>query len=169
MNTFKSILFFLVLISLSRLIPHPPHFTPLIAAVIFLPYILEDKRGILMIPLAVLLITDYILGFYQQMLWVYGSIILLSSLSLIFHKKSFIRLLTLSFFAPSIFFIITNFGVWYGSSIYSQNTTGFFQCYFNAIPFYANHLISTVLFSLVFYVCFRFIKGRNQISSDASY
>ena len=43
MNILKGTLFFIGLFVLSRLVPHPPNFTPLIAAVIFLPFISKDK------------------------------------------------------------------------------------------------------------------------------
>ena len=60
-------------------------------------------------------------------------------------------LLGQSLSAPTIFFLITNFGVWTGSSMYSQDINGLIQCYFLALPFYASSLLATVLFASLFY------------------
>ncbi|MDG2060417.1 MAG: hypothetical protein P8J93_01195 [SAR86 cluster bacterium] len=168
MNNFKSILFFLILVSLSRLIPHPPNFTPLLSIAIFLPFLLEDKRIVLILPLAVLLITDFFLGSYNLMLWVYGSMLLISGISFYFYSNSLKRLTVLSLIAPSLFFIVTNFGVWIGSSNYSQDLSGLFLCYYYAIPFYAMNLISTLLFSVTFFIIFKLFINKKELS-DASY
>ena len=77
MNILKGTLFFIGLFVLSRLVPHPPNFTPLIAAVIFLPFISKDKLGMLL-PISVMFISDLIIGFHGQMFWVYGGFTLIS-------------------------------------------------------------------------------------------
>ena len=77
MNILKGTLFFIGLFVLSRLVPHPPNFTPLIAAVIFLPFISKDKLGMLL-PISVMFISDLIIGFHGQMLWVYGGFTLIT-------------------------------------------------------------------------------------------
>ena len=78
MNTLKSVGFFVCLLLVSRLIPHPPNFTPLIAGIIFLPFILEDKRFVIIIPMIVMLISDFIIGFHNHMFWTYGAFLLIS-------------------------------------------------------------------------------------------
>ena len=168
MNNFKYILFFLIIVSLSRLIPHPPNFTPLLSVSIFLPFLLTDKRIILIFPLAVLMITDFVIGSYKLMFWVYGSIFLISSLSLYFYTSSFKRLIFFSVITPFLFFIITNFGVWLGSTFYTQDFSGLLLCYFMAIPFLAVNLISTILFSTTFFILFRLLYKRKEIL-DAPY
>ena len=168
MNNFKYILFFLIIVSLSRLIPHPPNFTPLLSVSIFLPFLLTDKRIILILPLAVLMITDFFIGSYKLMFWVYGSIFLISSLSHYFYTNSFKRLIALSVITPFLFFIITNFGVWLGSIIYTQDFSGLVLCYYMAIPFLAMNLISTILFSITFFILFSLLYKRKEIL-DAPY
>ena len=160
MNNFKAILFFLILVSLSRIIPHPPNFTPLLSAAIFLPFLINDKRIILSLPLLVLIITDFFLGSYTQMIWVYGSLFLVSIISVYFYIFSFKRLILLSIISPSLFFMISNFGVWLGSSIYSVDLQGLLLCYYMALPFLAMNMISTILFSSAFYISLKlFNKG----------
>ena len=120
MNTLKSVSFFVCLLLVSRLIPHPPNFTPLIAGIIFLPFILEDKRFVIIIPIIVMLISDFIIGFHSHMLWTYGAFLLISLGVLGYFQKKVNRLLTLSVLSPTLFYLLTNFGVWTSSSIYSN-------------------------------------------------
>mgnify|MGYP001335885251 CR=1 FL=1 len=95
MNIFKGVVFFIGLFVLSRLIPHAPNFTPIIASVIFLPFIIKSKFG-LGLPILVMLISDLIIGFHSAMFWVYGAFILIGLMAYIFYRPSFSRVLSLA-------------------------------------------------------------------------
>ena len=150
MNLLKSLLFFVGLLILSRLIPHPPNFTPLIAGAVFLPFMLKDKTLIIGLPLLCLFISDLIIGFHNVMLWTYGSFLIIGLMVIIFSKLNLKSLLGLSIAGPSFFYLITNFGVWVSSSTYAKDIYGLLECYALALPFYGNSLSSTLLFSLLF-------------------
>ena len=45
------------------------------------------------------------------------------------------------------FFLLSNFVVWIGSGMYPHSPSGLAACYVAALPFYANDLISTGVFS----------------------
>jgi len=152
MKIFKGFIFFITLFALSRIVPHPPNFTPLIAGAIFLPYLLEDKRAVLMLPIVVLFITDLFLGFHGLMAWTYASFLLIGLLTLITFKINLTRILLISVISPTLFFILTNFGVWLGSDAYTQSVEGLITCYALGLPFYANSLLSTLLFSSSFFL-----------------
>ena len=162
MNTLKSVGFFVCLLLVSRLIPHPPNFTPLIAGIIFLPFILEDKRFVIIVPILVMLISDFIIGFHSHMLWTYGAFLLISLGVLGYFQKKVNRLLILSVLSPTLFYLLTNFGVWTSSSIYSNDIVGLIECYTLAIPFYANNLISTIIFLMAFTLVYNYmgLKGK---------
>jgi len=49
------------------------------------------------------------------------------------------------------FFVITNFGVWFSSSMYPHTVDGLVTCYIAAIPFFKYTLISDILFSAVLF------------------
>jgi hypothetical protein len=83
------------------------------------------------------LISDAIIGFHSYMIWVYGSLFLISYLQ---------RGPILS---AMMFFVITNFGVW-TSGWYGYTLEGLLTCYIMAIPFFANTLTSTVIFYILF-------------------
>ena len=62
----------------TRLIPHPPNFTPIIAMGLFGGAYLEDRRLVFLIPLIAMIIADAFLGFHGTMIWIYGSLIIIS-------------------------------------------------------------------------------------------
>jgi hypothetical protein len=166
MNILKGILFFIGLFVLSRLVPHPPNFTPIIAAIIFLPFISNSKLG-MALPIAVMLVSDLIIGFHGQMFWVYGSFLLISLSSYIFYLPKFSRVLTLSILSPTLFYLITNFGVWMGSPMYDQSLTGLFTSYVFALPFFANSLMSSILFVSSFFLIFKIYINQDLLTNKA--
>ena len=152
MNYLKGIIFLTLLLAISRVIPHPPNFTPILAGIIFLPFISKDLTFSIIVPLAAMLISDLFIGMHSLMFWTYTPIILLSYLTFILHKDSILRIGSLSIFSPMAFFLISNLGVWINSSSYAKNIFGLIECYFNAIPFYTSSAISCILFTALFYL-----------------
>ena len=74
-------IYFICFMALSRIIPHPPNFTPILAAAIVAPYIMNNKILALLVPLSAMVIADSFIGFYSGIIWVYGSILLCGILS----------------------------------------------------------------------------------------
>ena len=60
----------------SRLIPHPPNVASIAAVALFGGAYLTNKRLALIVPLAALLLSDLVLGFYRHMEVVYGAFLL---------------------------------------------------------------------------------------------
>ena len=56
-----SIILVVIIASLSRLIPHPPNFTPIIALAIFSGAHLKDKKLAFTIPIFAILLSDIFL------------------------------------------------------------------------------------------------------------
>ena len=153
----------MVLLVLSRLIPHPPNFTPLIAGAVFLPFMLKDRTLIIVgLPILCLFISDLIIGFHSLMLWTYGAFLIIGLTVLNISKLNLRTLLGLSLASPTIFYVISNFGVWLTAVTYTKDLNGLLECYFLALPFYGNSLVSTLLFSLVFFLCRHLIIKRNN-------
>ena len=148
------------LVSLTRIYPHPPNFTPILALAIFGGAFLPNKRTALFLPITAMFLSDLVIGFHSQIFAVYGSIILLSYLGNIIEKKS-IRNLTIAGISGSLFFfIVTNFSVWLGGNLYPLNIDGLIQCYIMAIPFFHNTLISTFIFLAVLFTGYSLIEKR---------
>ena len=144
----------ILILSFSRLIPHPPNFTPIIAVAIMSSYFFKNIYLSFATLLVSMLLADAFIGFYSNMLFVYLSLLLIV---FIFHKISekmnFKNLFICGFIGSLIFFIISNFGVWVLGSPgvldlpYEKNLNGLVECYVLAIPFFGNTFLSTLIFS----------------------
>ena len=145
MNYIKISLGILIAISASRFIPHPPNFTSLLALSFYVPAIL----GVIYLPALILsfIITDAIIGFHGVTLFTWGSIILIGLLSKFFMTNAQKRI-TGVIIGASLFFVITNFGVWSLGS-YGYTIEGLIACYTLAIPFFGNTIASTLIFSAI--------------------
>jgi len=153
MNYLKISTCILLALSVSRFVPHPPNFTSLLALSFYVPALL----GIRYIPALILsfLITDFFIGFHSTFLFTWGSVVVIGLFATHFNH-SILRRISGALMGATIFFIISNFGVWTGGS-YGYSFNGFLACYTMAIPFFAYSLISTFIFaSLIETVISRF-------------
>jgi len=134
----------ILLCSLARIFPHPPNFTPVIAASILGGYFLKDLRMAILFPLSIMFLSDIFLGLHSLIPITYSALALCSWLSFKFHKGSLLRLSGIGITAPILFFVISNFGVWAKSGLYATSFHGLVQCYVAAIPFFERSLSSTI-------------------------
>ena len=144
----------IIILAFARLIPHPPNFTPIIAVAIISGDFFKNFNLSVLILLAAMLISDLFIGFYENIIFVYVSLILIT---FIFHKISskinFKNLFIYGFAGSVIFFVISNFGVWALGSpgvqdiAYEKSLSGLIQCYILAIPFFGNTFLSTLIFA----------------------
>jgi len=139
--------FLIVFAVLSRLIPHPPNFTPIGGIAIFGAIKITNKYIAVLLPLICMFISDLYLGFTLVSLFVYFSFFLISLISI--HIKT--NTINKVFLSSFIFFFITNFGVWLIG--YPLTLEGFSACYLLAIPFYINTILGDFFytFSLIFF------------------
>ena len=155
----------IILLAFSRIIPHPPNFTPILSMAFFAGAILDRRLFAYFVIISSMLISDLYLGFHSSMLVVYFSISLSVLLGTIIHKRLNIinGLLGLSG-SVLLFYLITNFAVWYGSGMYTNNFQGLIECYILALPFLQNTISSTMLYSLlafsVYYLADKYINFR---------
>jgi hypothetical protein len=153
----------LIIISLgifSRLVVHAPNFTPVLSMAFLGGMYLKGRQAVL-VPLALMVISDLIIGFYPMMVLTWGSVVLISVLGLwLKDRKNFVTLLGGSIASAVIFFIVSNFGAWL--SLYPHTAPGLQQCYVLAIPFFRSTLVSTAVYSLVFYVVYEWLLKRCQ-------
>ncbi len=145
MSYFKISIGIFAALAASRFIPHPPNFTSLLALSFYVPAIL----GLKFIPALILsfFITDLIIGFHSVTLFTWGSVIVIGLLSKFFLKNKLTRIIG-ALTGATIFFIITNFGIWSLGS-YGYTVEGLMLSYTLALPFFGNTLISTIIFSVI--------------------
>jgi|TARA_B110000263_G_scaffold236940_1_gene236727 hypothetical protein len=146
----SSIVFLILLAVLSRLIPHPPNFTPIAGIAIFAANKINNKQIAILLPLICLFISDLFIGFSLISFFVYFSFVVIS-LSSVYLK---INTLHKVFLGSGLFFVISNFGVWIIE--YPLSLDGFIKCYFLAIPFYLNTLFGDLFYTFSLFISFRF-------------
>ena len=147
----------ILILALARLIPHPTNFTPVIAVAILSGYFFKNIYLSFTALLVSMLIADLFIGFYENIIFVYLSLLLIAFIFYKLCNKINLKNLFIYAFAGSlIFFIISNFGVWALGSLgvynvpYEKSLSGLIECYVLAIPFFGNTFLSTLVFS---YTC----------------
>ena len=132
-----------IALAASRLIPHPPNFTSLLALSFYVPALLGARY----LPILVMsfLITDFFIGLHFVILFTWGSVIFIGLSAKFFLQNIYTRI-SGSLLGAFIFYIITNFGVW-SIGLYGYTLEGLILCYTFAIPFFVYSLISTFIFS----------------------
>ena len=148
------------LVSLTRIYPHPPNFTPILALAIFGGAYLPNKRTALLLPIIIMFFSDLIIGFHSQIYAIYGTIIKLTLLRNTKKTKNIKNLAITGFTGSVIFFIITNFSVWLSDGLYPLTTAGLIECYVMAIPFFHNTLISTLTFLAILFFGYSFVEKK---------
>ena len=144
------VLFFYLVafIAFGRIIPHPPNFTPVIAMAVFMPYLTRNLSSAILLPLTAMFVSDLYIGFHSMMFWVYGSILLATTLShyTMSIKKTYVHLGSNAVLSSTLFFGLTNFAVWMSGHMYPMTMEGLMLCYTMAIPFFGNTLAGTLLY-----------------------
>ena len=157
----SSIFILIAILAFSRLIPHPPNFTPLLGMAVFAGAMLDKKLLAFMVPLLAMFLSDLVLGFHSSISIIYFAIMLNVVIGfLLVSKFTYLRGLVALFSGAFIFFIVTNFAVWLGSSMYSQDINGLISCYIMAIPFFQNTLLSTVMYGLGAFYLFDLFENK---------
>ena len=107
------------------------------------------------VAVLVMMATDYYLttvvynypfhvqGYVVTWAW-YAAVCLLGS-RVLRGKPSALRVTGAVLASSTSFFILSNFMVWAGSTMYAHSTAGLAACYVAAIPFYANDGMSTAV------------------------
>lgn len=145
----------------SRLIPHAPNFTATISGIIFGAIAIRHPLSVFYIMLSYF-IADLIINvlIYQigpvslnQLIWVYAPLIFIYFISRSFKNitNGPSKVLILCLTGSVLFFVVSNFGVWMLSSLYSKDLTGLSACYIAALPFWTNEIAGTLFYSLVMF------------------
>jgi hypothetical protein len=134
---------------LTRFVPHEPNFTPVLALALFGGVYLKRSQALLL-PLALMMVSDLFLGLHPVIGFTWGSIFLISCMGLWIRKsQSMTRMVAGSLASAVLFFVVTNFGCWI--AYYPHTWEGFSSCYALAVPFFRGTLLSTLLYTVVLF------------------
>ena len=151
----------IIVLSFSRLIPHPWNFTPVLAMGIFSGFYFKNFILSSFIVVFSMFVGDLFLGFHSTMFFTYTSLIIAVVLGLLIKKFKFTEILFYGVASSVCFFIITNFGAWLThGEMYAKNFSGLMQSYVMAIPFFQNTLLSTFVYLLLFKLLFDLVVKK---------
>lgn len=150
----------ILLAALSRLLPHPPNFTPVESMALFAGALFIDRRLALLVPLVAMAVSDVGLellmgrgyGFHGLLPLVYACIAATVLLGFALRGRLGVAsIAAASVFAALAFFAVTNFAVWWGSSMYPHTWEGLVACYVAALPFLGNGIAGTLFYSALLF------------------
>ena len=148
-----ALLFAILAAALLRLVPHPPNFSPIGAMALFSGAYLGRHWLAFAAPIAALVISDLVLGFYDGMLFQYAATLLAVAIgwALLSSRRGALRIAGAAVASAILFFAISNFGVWASGTIYPRDLGGLGAAYVAAIPFFQNSLAGYLFFSAMLF------------------
>lgn len=176
-----SLLLLVVIASLYRIMPGRPYgFAPQIAMAIFGGAIIKEKKFAFLLPLLSMFISDVlyeilfingltsISGFYGGQLLNYALFAGLTIFGFSIRDFNLKKIGLASVSAPTVYFLLSNFFVWASSSPLAgwgrpKTFDGLMMVFADGLPFYPWSLVSTLVFSALFFGCYYFIFQK-QIS-----
>ncbi|MFA5356142.1 MAG: DUF6580 family putative transport protein [Candidatus Omnitrophota bacterium] len=135
---------------LLRVAPHSPNFTPVAAIALFGGCYLRKKYA-LIVPLALMIVSDLAIGLHDVFIFTWGGFLLVSMIGLwLKNHKGVSTTVSASLVSSVIFYIVSNFGVWL-MGYYPRNPAGLISCYAMALPFLRAFTFSTLFYTAVFF------------------
>ena len=172
------IAFVVFLVALSRLVPHafevPQlfNFSPLGGIALFGAAYFTRKYMAFLLPILALWASNLLLdnvfysAYYDGFAWfanweIYLTLALTVVLGILFLKKvTPFRLLGASLSASVLFFVVSNFFVWLGGTMYAKSLAGLMACYVAAIPFFWNTLAGDLFYVALLFGVFEWVKKQ---------
>lgn len=164
-----------------HLLPHPPYnFSPIAAIGLFGAACFDRRWLALAVPFLALFISDLVLNnviyraFFPEFAfftswWIYLAFGLAMALGWLFlrAKQSPARLIGTSLAASLLFFLITNFSVWFEGTMYPKTAEGLLACYAAGIPFLGNTILGDLFFTGALFGSFHFVLNRQAQKQHA--
>lgn len=154
---------------------HPVNFSPVYAALLFGGAFLK-KRDSIWFPLMAIGLCDFLLtmGIYGETFRWFEILNLVAFAAvvpvgwLLRGRTSVGRVLAASLAGPTVFFVLSNLGVWVSGFLYPRTAAGLTACFAAAIPFYGNTLASGVVFCAILFGGYEFYRRRFAQPHDAA-
>jgi hypothetical protein len=162
----------IALAALSRLLPHPPNFSPVEAMALFGGAYFAHRGWAVMVPLIAMVLSDVALGLihggtYLEYVTSLGfwSVYLCIALSSIMGfglrgKVNGANVLGYSLAGSVLFFVVTNFFTWFGGTMYPQTGAGLVAAYVAAIPFFQWTVLGTLFYAALLFGGFALLRRR---------
>lgn len=174
-RTVVLLLFMLIIIGLRVIAPLSPefkliaNFSGMGAVAIFGGAYFKNNIAAFLLPVSVLFLSDLGLvltmgkdyGFYQGWYYTYIAFVLMVLVGkLIITKVNVQNVIGAGLAAVFIHWIVSDFGVWFGSTFYPQTLAGFWACLVAAIPFELKFLYGTLGYAALMFGAFEALKVK---------
>ena len=168
---------FLVVAVAVRFLPHPWHFTPVAAALLF--FGAHRSRAQFLLPFALLAASDvvltklvYVYPFTWDHLvsWAWYAAVLVLGARLRNHMKPG-WILGSALASSVLFYVASNFAVWAAWNMYPKTFAGLIACYTVALPFFERAVAGDLFYTALFFslpVAFRQLSQAWRASRGAA-
>ncbi len=158
--------------ALSRVIPHPPNFSPIEAVALFGGAYFAKRHWALLVPLLALLASDLVLGalnggLYRDYLFSAGYLMVYVCIALstvlgfgLRGKVTGGRVLAYSLAGSMLFFVVTNFGAWLSDPFYPKTAAGLVAAYVAGVPFFQWTVLGTLFYAALLFGGFELLRNR---------
>ena len=170
----KDILFLLLIVVISAVLPHPANVTPIGALGLFAGTYIR-KQGFLLLPMVAAIFADLTtVGVYSVliMFFVYsGHLVSALCGRYLVRDRALVARLPIAVVATSIgFYLVSNLGNWW---VYQpHNWAGIVECYTLGLPYLARTLFGNVLYSSLFFGVFKLMQqalSKIEVPARAGY
>ncbi len=145
----------LIFAVLTRLVPHPNWINFTAVGGMLLYFGARRSFREMLAPLAALMATDYILTVFTYhyafqwqayvTTWAWYLAVMMFGRALLSSRTTVLRVAAGVILGPTLFFIVSNYAVWVGGTMYPHTALGLRACYIAAIPFYRSDVQSTAI------------------------
>jgi hypothetical protein len=145
--------------ALTRVMPHPWNFTAVGAMCLFGGATFQRRWQAIAVPMIALLISDVAIAYLQ-----YGGDLttmtsfkyllfgLIAAMGMLIRGRTNpANVMGLAIASSVVFFVLSNFNRWLGSTDYPQTASGLLACYVAAIPFARNMVFADLFYSAVLF------------------
>lgn len=170
---FPIVIFMIILAAASRFLPHPANFAPIGAMALFGAAYFSKKIWAFVIPIVTMWLSDLVMTnvvfdysesfiwFYQGSFFTYASFALIALFGILVLKKVKVQNVVLgSLGASVIFFIVSNFGVWFSTPMYPNTFSGLIACYVAGLPFFKMTILGDMVYCGIMFGIFELAQAR---------
>ncbi len=148
----------IVAVAATRLFPHPPNFSPVMAVALFGSAVFANRYAGVALAMAMMVLSDLFIGSHSTQPFVYVAMAGAGALGfLLREKRTALKIAGATLAGSMLFFIVTNFGVFVMQDLYAKNLQGLTECYAMALPFFQNSLAGDLVFTAVLFTLHHFL------------
>lgn len=163
----------ILLAALTRLLPHPPNFSPVEAVALFGGAWFASRAWALAVPLLAMFLSDLALGLANGGIYFeyfasahFAAIYLCIALSTVLgfglrNRVTGARVLGYSLAGSVLFFLASNFAVW-ATAVpgHGACSTGLLPCYVAGVPFFQWTVLGTLFYSALLFGGFALLRRQ---------